>query len=208
MIESPPPWWHELIDTAGKRERASFGLFLLALLLLGMAGALRSASEPINTDMLSLVGVAGSDPVKKAATRRINDYAERQQIWIVSHPQFERAFEASKALQADLAESVLYDLRESATLAADADILGIYESYRYQLADEVTLDLVRDGGDAALVGRVERNLYSRAMVIPADVLSEDPFLIRTHFFLDLFRTPPPFAIDRGFLAANVAGSWY
>ncbi|MCZ6618966.1 MAG: hypothetical protein O7E57_12625 [Gammaproteobacteria bacterium] len=208
MIESPPPWWHELIDTAGKRERASFGLFLFALMLLGMTGALRSASEPINTDMLSLVGVEGSDPVKKAATRRINHYAERQQIWIVSHPQFERAFEAAKALQADLKDSILYDLPESAALAADADILGIYESYRYQLADEVTLDLVRDGGDTALVGRVERNLYSRAMVIPADVLSEDPFLIRTHFFRNLFRTPPPFAIDRGFMAASVAGSWY
>ena len=45
------------------------------------------------------------------------------------------------------------------------------------------------------------------MVIPASALREDPFLITTHFFLDLFQTPPPFVIDRGFLAANVAGVW-
>lgn len=207
MIDTPPPWWHKPIDTAGNHPLASFILFLFMLLLLGVTSAIRSEQEPINTDMLSLVDFAGSDPFREAGMKRIGDYAERRQTWIISHPQSDQAYLAAKALQADLTDSALYDLDQATAQMADVDLLAIYEAFRYQLADDATLNFARDGDDAALVDRVERTLFSNAMVVPADTLSKDPFLINAHFFRDLLRTPPPFIIDRGFLATQVAGNW-
>ncbi|MCZ6855893.1 MAG: hypothetical protein O7G86_18415 [Gammaproteobacteria bacterium] len=207
MNDRPPPRWHKPIDAAGDHPLTSFVLFIFVLMLLGVVSAIRSDQEPINTDMLSLVGFTDADPVRAAGTKRIGDYAEQRQTWIISHPQLDQAYLAAEALQADLADSDLYDLSQATAQVTDADVLAIYEAYRYQLADDVTLNLARSGDDAALVSRVERTLFSNAMVIPAEALSEDPFLIKAHFFQDLFRTPAPFIIDRGYLAAHVAGNW-
>ena len=207
MNDHPPPGWHKLIDSAADHSLISFILFLSALTLLGGFGWARSASEVINTDMLSLLAVEGDDAVREAGTQRVNDYGEQLQTWIVSHQEPGRAYEVAVALQADLAESGLYAILDSASQATESEILSIYDAHRFQLADDKTLDLARAGEDDALVSRVERSLFSNVMTFPADVLGEDPFLTSSRFFKDLFQTPPPFQIDRGFLTANVAGSW-
>jgi len=205
--DSPPPGWHKLVDSVAEHSLVSFILFLSALVLIGGLGFARSASEPINTDMLSLLAVEGGDAVREAGTLRVNDYGEQRQTWIVSHPGSGQAYEVAVALQADLAESGLYTVVGSASQATDSEIRSIYDAHHYQLADDKTLDLGRSGQDDALVSRVERSLFSNVMMFPADALSEDPFLTSARFFKGLFQTPPPFQIDRGFLSANVAGSW-
>ncbi|MCZ6641175.1 MAG: hypothetical protein O7F71_06340, partial [Gammaproteobacteria bacterium] len=134
MNDRPPPRWHKPIDAAGDHPLTSFVLFIFVLMLLGVVSAIRSDQEPINTDMLSLVGFTDADPVRAAGTKRIGDYAERRQTWIVSHPQLDQAYLAAEALQADLADSDLYDLSQATAQVTDADVLAIYEAYRYQLA--------------------------------------------------------------------------
>lgn len=201
-------YWRRAVGWTSRHPRLALLLFLLTFASLGVWASLRSDANPVNSDLFALVAGSDEDAIRGAGLARMRHLSERQQTWIVSHPDMEVAYATAADLAERLTASGLFaSVGGPGNASVASDVISFYSSYPYQLADDAALEMGREEHTPALVRRVERALYSGTLALPGLDMEQDPFLLTSHFLNDLLYVPAPFVLDRGMLAAHLEGAW-
>lgn len=187
----------------GAHPPAAAAIYLLSILLLGVAACLTADRQPLNTDLFSLVDENYDGSLQQRAIDRVRGLSEQSQTWIVQHEIREEARRAALLLKDELVSTGL--ISADTGIPAPAEILAFYRQYPFRLADDESLALAED--EQALVARVVRQLYSNTGGGPLTDLASDPFLLESSFLASLARTPEPFSLDAGLLHARLDGRW-
>jgi predicted exporter len=200
------------VDADARRARQWLlaAAFLILLVLLCVAAGLRTTPEQVVvSDMMALLPSAEADPTVTRAVRSIRQRLERRQALLVSAPGAETARQAARSVVAQLRGSGLY---AAVTLEVDVDrwrdTASFYAPYRGRLLAEPTRKQLAAGTHDALIGTVQRELYTPLSTLRSLQLSHDPFLVFERYLKGLGDTlPSKLALGDGVLTA-FDGTWH
>lgn len=206
--------WDAIVCWVCRFPRRAIALWLVVLGGLAILGVQRAEDQLISSDMYALIepSMSGarseSGQLREVANQHMRGLLERQQTWLVSHDDPQRAKAAAAALRDRLTVSGLYErVGEGGAESAEVDPFQFYNRFPLLLADDAGLQMAAQFGHDAMVQRVEQALYSNSTGIATFGFEHDPFLLRGHFLASMVYLPPPFQLDRGDVVARLGGKW-
>lgn len=183
---------------------ARWTIWLVSLgMLCGVAWLRLDVTQPINTDILSLLPGGHDSPALATATARSRDAFVHELLVLVNGEDTPETRAAAHAAQQALLAAGLHTDDSSQALG---DALAVYQKHRFALLTTVQSARLENAGARALATDVAASLASPAGMV--DAFGSDPGGYLAQFMASLPRPYPDFLPDGAFLSAVHDGRRY